>query len=261
MLSDRERAAACAALEEAERACRPIPPLRDTYPGIELDDAYAIQQLGIAHRVERGARVVGHKVGLSSRAMQVMMGVDEPDFGHLTDAMSVLEDADVAVASLCQPRVEIESAFVLGAPLAGPGVSVADVVRATEFVLPSIEIIDSRITGWDIQLVDTVADNASSARVVLGGTPRLLTALDLRNVPAVLERNGRVVETGTTGAVLGNPVTAVAWLANTLGRFGVTLEAGHVILPGSCTRAVAVAPGDWITARFGGLGDVAVGFA
>jgi 2-keto-4-pentenoate hydratase len=260
MLSDRERAAACAALEEAERTCRPIPPLRDAYPGMGLDDAYAIQQLGIAQRVAGGARVVGHKVGLSSRAMQLMMGVDEPDFGHLTDAMSVLEDADVDVAALCQPRVEIESAFVLGAPLAGPGVSVADVVRATDFVLPSIEIIDSRITGWDIRLVDTVADNASSARVVLGGTPRRLTELDLRSVPAALERNGRVVETGTTGAVLGNPVTAVAWLANTLGRFGVTLEAGHVILPGSCTRAVDVAPGDWIRARFGGLGEVAVGF-
>jgi 2-keto-4-pentenoate hydratase len=260
MLSDRERASACAALEEAERTGRPVPPLRESHPAIDLDDAYAIQQLGIAHRVERGARVIGHKVGLSSRAMQVMMGVDEPDFGHLTDVMSVLEDADVDTTRLCQPRVEIESAFVLGAPLAGPGVSVADVIRATEFVLPSIEIIDSRIIGWDIRLVDTVADNASSARVVLGGTPRLLTALDLRNVPAVLERNGRVVETGTTGAVLGNPVTAVAWLANTLGRFGVTLEAGHVILPGSCTRAVDVAPGDWIGARFGGLGDVAVGF-
>jgi 2-keto-4-pentenoate hydratase len=261
MLTEAERAAACTALDEAERTCRPIAPLRDAYPGIDLDDAYAIQQLGIGLREERGARVVGHKVGLSSRAMQQMMGVHEPDFGHLTDGMSVFEDDDVEVGALCQPRVEIESAFVLGRPLAGPGVSVADVVRATEFVLPSIEIIDSRIRSWDIRLVDTVADNASSARLVLGGTPRLLTALDLRAVPAALERNGRIVETGTTGAVLGNPVKAVAWLANTLGRFGVTLEAGHVILPGSCTRAVDVMPGDWIRARFGGLGEVAVGFA
>ena len=261
MLSDRERAAACTALEEAERTCRPIPPLRDAYPGIELDDAYAIQQLGIARRVERGARVVGHKVGLSSRAMQLMMGVHEPDFGHLTDAMSVLEDDDVAVSELCQPRVEIESAFVLGRPLAGPGVSVADVVRAVEFVLPSIEIIDSRITGWDIQLVDTVADNASSARLVLGGTPRLLTELDLRTVPAALERNGRIVETGTTGAVLGNPVKAVAWLANTLGPYGVTLNAGDIILSGSLVPLEPARPGDIFSMELSGVGATSITFA
>jgi 2-keto-4-pentenoate hydratase len=189
-----------------------------------------------------------------------MMGVDEPDYGHLLDTMFVFEDSEVPTAELCYPRVEVEVAFVLKAPLSGPNCNAAHVLRATDFVVPSIEIIDSRILDWKITLPDTIADNASSARVVLGGSPRSLLDVDVRTVGASLTKNGMIVESGVAGAVLGNPVTAVAWLANKVHAFGVTLEPGHVILPGSCTRAVDVGPGDVVRADFAGLGHVAVTF-
>jgi 2-keto-4-pentenoate hydratase len=193
--------------------------------------------------------------------MQQMMGVDEPDYGHLLDDMFVLEGSAIPAADFCDPRVEVEVAFVLGKGLTGPGVSAADVLRATDFVLPAIEVIDSRIRDWKIGLADTIADNASSARVVLGGHPTSLNDVDPRTIGAVLRKNGEVVETGAAGAVLGNPVTAVAWLANKVHSFGVTLEPGHVIMPGSCTRAVDVNAGDVIRADFDYLGYVSVVFS
>jgi 2-keto-4-pentenoate hydratase len=261
MLSDEQRKEAAGALERAEADRVPIDPLTDAYPGMDVEDAYVIQLANVAKRVAAGAVVRGHKVGLSSRAMQQMMGVHEPDYGHLLHDMFVFEDGDAGVERYCYPRVEVEVAFVLGRRLEGPACTVADVIRATEYVLPAIEIIDSRIKDWKIKLPDTIADNASSAGVVLGGSPRKLTQLDVRMVPAVLRRNGRIVETGVSGAVLGNPATAVAWLANKVHAFGVTLEAGHVIMPGSCTRAVDVAPGNEIRADFADLGHVSVCFA
>ncbi|MAG32912.1 MAG: 2-keto-4-pentenoate hydratase [Deltaproteobacteria bacterium] len=261
MLSDDERRAAAHALAEAERKRRPIEPLTTRWPSIDVVDAYEIQRLNIARRVEAGARVRGHKVGLSSRAMQQMMGVDESDYGHLLDDMFVFEGDRVATQELCTPRVEIEVAFVLGDALPGAGCNVADVIRATDFVLPAIEIIDSRIADWKIDLPDTIADNASSARLVLGGRPVRLEGIDIRQIGAVLRVNERVVETGAAAAVLGNPITAVAWLARKIHDFGVTLEAGHVVLPGSCTRAADVAAGDVVRADFDRLGSVEVGFA
>jgi 2-keto-4-pentenoate hydratase len=192
--------------------------------------------------------------------MQEMMGVHEPDYGHLLDDMFVFEGHDVAVSELIQPRVEIEVAFVLGSSLPKQGCNVADVLRATEFILPAIEIIDSRIVDWKIGIVDTVADNASSARVVLGGNPTRLEDVDVRAIGASLQRNGETVESGTAAAVLGNPATSVAWLARTVGAYDVCLDAGHVILPGSCTRAVPVAPGDTVRGDFEHLGPVEVGF-
>jgi 2-keto-4-pentenoate hydratase len=189
------------------------------------------------------------------------MGVREPDYGHLLDEMFVFEGDSVRTGELIQPRVEIEVAFVLGAALPRRGCNAADVVRATEFVLPAIEIIDSRIADWKIGIVDTVADNASSARVVLGGNPVRLEDVDVRSIGACLRLNGDIVETGTAAAVLGNPVTAVAWLAQKIGEFGVGLEAGHVVLPGACTRAIAVQPGDRVRADFDRLGHVDVAFA
>jgi 2-keto-4-pentenoate hydratase len=166
----------------------------------------------------------------------------------------------VATDALLQPRVEIEVAFVLGSALPKQGCNAADVIRATEFILPAIEIIDSRIADWQIGIVDTIADNASSAKLVLGGNPVRLEDVDVRDIGAALRLNGEIVETGTAAAVLGNPVTSVAWLAQTVGRFDVALEAGHVVLPGSCTRAVAVRAGDSVRADFDCLGHVDVSF-
>ena len=254
------RAEAARALRKAETSRTPIAPIAARWPGLTVVDAYAIQRENIEHRLAGGAAVRGHKVGLSSRAMQEMMGVREPDYGHLLDDMFVFEGQEVAAHELIQPRVEIEVAFVLGASLPTRGCHAADVIRATEFVLPAIEIIDSRIADWKIGIVDTIADNASSAKVVLGGNPVRLDDVDVRGIGASLRRNGALVETGTAAAVLGNPVTAVAWLARTIGAYDIALEAGHVVLPGSCTRAVSVRAGDAVRADFDRLGHVEVAF-
>lgn len=248
------------ALYEAESSRKPIAPLAPRWPDLDVADAYRIQLHNIERRVEAGAAVRGHKVGLSSRAMQEMMGVREPDYGHLLDDMFVFEGHDVAMDDMIEPRVEIEVAFVLGDSLPSRGCNAADVIRATEFILPAIEIIDSRIADWKIGIVDTIADNASSAKVVLGGNPVRLTDVDVRAIGATLQRNGEVIETGTAAAVLGNPVTAIAWLAQTVSAFGVSLEAGQVVLPGSCTRAVPVESGDVVRAEFDSLGPVEVHF-
>lgn len=260
MVSGEIRQSAADALREAERSRRVIAPLTSTFDGFDVTDAYAVQLINIEHRVQAGALVRGHKVGLSARAMQQMLGVDEPDYGHLLDDMFVYEDHEIDVERLCQPRAEIEVAFVLGRPLRGPGVTVADVVRATDFVLPAIEVVDSRIVDWRVQIADTIADNASSAAVVLGARPTRLTDVDPALIGAALRVNGEIVETGISGAVLGNPVTAVAWLANKIAAFGVTLEAGHVVLPGSCTRMVPVSAGDHVRADFDRLGSVSIRF-
>ena len=260
MLTDTERRAAADALAEAERTRIPIDPLSNRWAAIDVVDAYEIQLANIADRLKAGALVRGHKVGLSSRAMQAMMGVDEPDYGHLLDDMFFFEGDAVPAGRYLYPRVEVEVGFVLGASLSGPACTVADVLAATEFVCPAIEIIDSRIRDWKIRIADTIADNASSAGVVLGGRRTPLAGVDLRTIGAVLRRNGEIVQTGAAGAVLGNPATAVAWLANTVHRFGVCLEAGHVVLPGSCTRAVDVRPGDVVRADFDLLGPVSVRF-
>jgi 2-keto-4-pentenoate hydratase len=248
-------------LYEAAESRRPIEPLTDRYRDIDVTAAYEIQLRNIARRLATGAVVQGHKVGLSAKAMQQMLGVDEPDYGHLLDSMFCFESDPIAVERFLQPRVEMEVAFVLGRALQGPGVTVSDVLRATEFVLPAIEIVDSRVADWRIKLADTIADNASSGAVVLGGSPRLLRELDdLRLIGAVLRSNGRVRETGASGAVLGNPAVAVAWLANKVAAFEVTLEPGHVIMPGSCTRMIPVVPGDTVRAEFDGLGPVTAVF-
>lgn len=260
MIDATERERLADALAAAERDRAPIDALTSSCPDLDVVDAYEIQLLNVRRRVAAGATVRGHKVGLSARAMQQMMGVDEPDYGHLLDDMFVFEGDVVDAGRLCQPRVEVEVAFVLGAPLHAPGCSVADVLEATAFVAPAIEIIDSRIRDWKISLPDTVADNASSGRVVLGGRRTRLDHLDLRTIGAVLRRNGEIVATGAAGAVLGNPATAVAWLANKVHDFGVELDAGHVVMPGSCTRAVDVAAGDVVRADFDELGHVSVGF-
>ena len=262
VLTEAERSAAAGALATAERDAKPISPIREQWLGLDVEDAYAIQLLNAKERVAQGAAIRGHKVGLSSRAMQEMMGVHEPDYGHLLDDMFVFEGDSIETRGLCVPRVEVEVAFVLGRALPGRSCHVADVLRATEFVLPAIEVIDSRIENWDIGLTDTIADNASSCRVVLGGNPvRLVDLDDLRRIEATLEISGEEVARGGADAVLGNPATAVAWLARKLDEFDVVLEEGHVILPGSCTRAFDVGSGAVVRADFDRLGPVEVRFA
>jgi 2-keto-4-pentenoate hydratase len=227
---------------------------------MDASDAYEIQLQNVAKRVSTGETVEGHKVGLSSKAMQRMLGVHEPDYGHLLSDMFFSDGEDIPASTFLQPRVEIEIAFVLGRPLAGPGTSIADVVRATEYVMPSIEIVDSRVADWKVLLPDTIADNASSGAVVLGGSPRRLPDVDVKLTGGVLWANGRVAETGAAGAVLGNPIAAVAWLANKVAAFGVTLEPAHVVLPGSFTRMIPVAAGDRVRAEFEDMGYVSVAF-
>jgi 2-keto-4-pentenoate hydratase len=248
------------ALWEAQAVRAPVPPLTESHPGIDVDDAYAIQLRNVARHLAAGRIVRGHKVGLTAKAMQQMLGVDEPDYGHLLDDMFAYESDTIDTGRFLQPRVEIEVAFVLGRPLAGPGVTVAEVLRATDFVLPALEIVDSRVADWKIKLVDTIADNASSGMVVLGGSPTRLTDIDVRLIGATLRSNGELRETGCSGAVLGNPAVALAWLANKVAAFEVSLEAGHVIMPGSCTRMIPVEPGDVVRADFDGLGHVSVSF-
>lgn len=221
MLSNTLRVEVAAALAHAERSRVSIPPLRQTWPDLDVVDAYEIQLLNIRERLARGVTVDGHKVGLSSKAMQEMMGVDEPDYGHLLSDMAVHSEVPVRVSDYCTPRVEVEVGFVLGASLPSEGCTEADVIAATEYVAPAIELIDSRITDWDIQIGDTIADNASSAGYVLGESRVRPTELDLRTIEARLLCNGEEVAHGRSDAVLGNPVTAVAWLANKVGSFEV----------------------------------------
>jgi 2-keto-4-pentenoate hydratase len=247
-------------LADAADLRAPVPPMTEQFPDFDIEDAYAVQLAGIADRLAAGETVKGHKVGLTSVAMQRQFGVEEPDYGHLLAGMLVPDGAQVRADAYCQPRIEPEIGFVLADPLRGPGVSVADVLAATAFVTPALELIDSRIVDWRITLADTVADNASSAAVVLGGSRLPLDGLDLRLVGVVMRCNGEVVGTGAGGAVLGNPVTAVAWLVNKLAEFDAGLAAGEVVLPGSCTAAVPVGAGDVISAEFDGLGGVSVEF-
>lgn len=254
-------AAAADALLTAERDRQPIEPISSRWPSLTPGDAYAIQHRIVATRINDGAVVRGRKIGLTSAAMQRLSGIDEPDYGHLFEDMFVLEGTSIATASLVQPRIEAEIAFVLAKPLGRSPTTIVDVFAATEAVLPALEVIDSRIVDWSIKLVDTIADNGSAARVVLGGRPRLASDFDPQFTPAVLYRNGVVVATGVSAGVFGNPLASVAWLADALIRLGSPLEAGEIVLSGSMTTAVAAEPGDQFVGDFGPLGRVAVTFA
>ena len=260
MLSVAIRDELAAELAQAERSREPIVPLTAAYPDIDIVDAYEIQLINIRQRVAEGARVLGHKVGLSSKAMQQMMGVDEPDYGHLLDEMQVFEDTPVQAGRYLYPRVEVEVGFILADDLPGADCTEDDVLAATEALVPSIELIDTRITDWKIKLCDTIADNASSAGFVLGEARVSPADVDVQMIEAVLTRNGDLVAEGRSDAVLGNPVTAVAWLARKVESFGVRLKKGDIVLPGSCTRAIDVRAGDEFVADFAGLGAVRLSF-
>jgi 2-keto-4-pentenoate hydratase len=258
MLTEAECRALAGRLHAAERDRAPIPPLVLERPDLTAADAYAIQLHNVRRRDDV---VVGHKVGLSSAAMQQMMGVDEPDYGHLLAGMRLSETEPADASRYCYPRVEIEVAFLLGADLPGHDCTEQDVLAATEALAPSIELIDSRIEDWKISLADTIADNASSAGFVVGTARRRPDEVDLRGIDAVLYRGDEPVVRGRSDAVLGNPVTAVAWLARTVAGFGVRLRAGHLVLPGACARAVDAHPGDRFRAVFTGLGEVRLSFS
>ncbi|OBG30105.1 2-keto-4-pentenoate hydratase [Mycobacterium sp. 852002-51057_SCH5723018] len=260
MLSVAIRDELAADLAQAERSREPIAPLTSAYPDLDVVDAYEVQLINIRQRVAEGARVVGHKVGLSSLAMQQMMGVDEPDYGHLLDEMQVFEDTPVKAGRYLYPRVEVEVGFILAEDLPGAGCTEDDVLAATEALAPSIELIDTRITDWKIALCDTIADNASSAGFVLGSGRVSPRDVDVKAIDAVLIRNGEVVAEGRSDAVLGNPVIAVAWLARKVESFGVRLRKGDIVLPGSCTRAIDARAGDEFVADFAGLGSVRLSF-
>ena len=255
--SDRKKAAQLLINAEAER--KPILQLSKTWPDITIDDAYAIQNEVVKHKVASGAKVIGHKIGLTSKAMQQSSQIDEPDYGHLFDYMMLNDGAKVDHAAYCVPRAEVEFAFVLGKPLKGPGVGLLDVLRATEYVVPSIEIIDARVEN-PRKIFDTVADNAAAAGIVTGGRPLGPTEIDFRWAGGIMYRNSEIEETGLAAAVLGHPAMGIAWLANKVGRFGVVLEPGHIMLSGSFTRPVWANKGDTLHADFGRLGSVSVQF-
>jgi 2-keto-4-pentenoate hydratase len=251
---------AAQALLAAYGSRQPMEPLVRTFPGLDLADAYAIQQLQVEHWSAEGRVLKGHKVGLTSAAMQRQMGVSQPDFGVLRDDMFYVEHQPIDLGAFVAPRVEPEIAFMLKRELVGPGVTVAEAAAAVDFVLPALEIIDSRIRDWKISIVDTIADNASSGGVVLGSNPARLGDLDLRLSGCNLFGDGHLVRTGAGGAVLGSPLIALAWLANTVGAHGVGLHAGQVVLSGSVTAAQPVAAGSTWAATFGGIGTVTARF-
>lgn len=255
-----------ASLRDAQRDRRPIAAPTERWPQMTIADAYAVQRVNLDRRLaSRGMngsppRHVGWKIGITSRVVQEWLGVSEPDFGGLLCDMDVPNGGDISISRFLQPRVEGEVAFVLGKSLVGPGVTSAQVIAAIDFVLPTIEIIDSRVIDWKFRIQDTIADNASSAMFVLGSRPTPLRKLDLRLAGATLRRNGRVASTGAGAACLGNPVNAVVWLANKLGELGEQLYAGQLVLSGALGPVSPVAAGDRIAVAINGLGDATVNF-
>jgi len=247
-------------LLEAEDKRSPIDPLTDRYPNISIKDAYEIQLSVLETKKKRGHLVVGKKIGLTSKGMQKLLGVYEPDYGHITDRMVLYEGEPVKMQELLQPKVEAELAFIINRDLKGPGVTVADVFRATEGVMPAIEVIDSRVRDWKIKIQDTVADNASSARVVLAGKIFPVQGVDLRLVGMIFDENGEFAASSAGAAVLGNPAQAVAWLANKLSEFNVSLRAGEIVMSGSLIAAQNAVAGDCFTACFDRFGSVTVKF-
>ncbi|MDR0457690.1 MAG: 2-oxopent-4-enoate hydratase [Burkholderiaceae bacterium] len=239
---------------------QPVEPLTSREPGITLDDAYQIQLRMIGHRLKGGETVMGKKIGITSQTVMDMLGVDQPDFGHLLSGMAFNEGEPVDMARLIAPRAEAEVAFMLARDLRGPGVTAADVLRAADCIMPCFEIVDSRIRDWKIKIQDTVADNASCGVLTLGRARRSPRELDLALASMVLEKNGQVISTSCGASVQGSPLNAVAWLANTLGRLGIALNAGEVILSGSQSPMVPVVPGDNLNCRVDGLGRASVRF-
>ena len=240
---------------------RVIAPLLSREPQIRIEDAYRIQERFIARRLAAGETIVGKKIGATSKPVQDFLGVYQPDFGMLTSGMVFADGDTLDLGQMIQPKAEAELAFVLKHDLKGPGITAMDVIRATDYVVPCFEVVDSRIRDWQIKIQDTVADNASCGVFVLGTTRGDPRRLDITLAGMVLEKNGEVFSTGVGAAVQGSPANAVAWLANTLGELGIPFKAGEVILSGSQSALVPVAEGDELVCRVGGLGSCRVKFS
>ena len=248
---------AARSLRDAANTGKFIAPLRETFPQMTAADAYAIQRMNTEHRVrEEGRRIVGCKIGLTAKAVQAQLGVDQPDFGMLFDDMVFGDAEPIPMQGLQQPKVEAEVAFVLGRDLDMENPGHVDVIRAIDHLLPAIEIVGSRIAGWNIRFVDTVADNASSGAYVLGSTPKRLSEVDLRLCGMVITRRGEPVSAGAGAACLGNPLNAVVWLARTMAAVGQPLRAGHLVLSGALGPMVTANEGDIFETRINGLGSV-----
>ncbi len=266
-LSEAAVRAAAQRLHEAERSRRTVRQISLDHPAMGVDDAYAIQREWIRIKLAEGRSIRGHKVGLTSRAMQQSSQIDEPDHGTLLDDMFFADGTDIPVHRFIEPRVEVELAFVLGRPVQGPGATLFEVLDATDYVCPAIEIIDARCDRIDPQsgrprkVFDTIADNAANAGLVLGGRAVRPLELDLRWVAALLYRNAVIEESGVAAAVLNHPANGVVWLANKLGARGVALEAGQILLAGSFTRPVPARAGDTFHIDYGPLGAIACRFA
>src|SRR5882757_4070128 len=266
-LSNEEIRIAAERLDRAEKTRKQIRQLSLDHPDITIEDAYAIQKAWIEIKIAQGRIVKGHKIGLTSKAMQSALGIDEPDSGVLLDDMFFADGGLVPSDRFIGTRVEAELAFVMKARLAGPDCTMFDVLNATDFVVPALEILDTRIERVDPQtkstrkIFDTIADNAANAGIVLGGRPIRPMETDLRWIGALCYRNGQLEETGLAAAVLGHPATSVAWLANKIAGFGLALEPGHVVLAGSFIRPIEARKGDTIHADFGPYGSVSCYFA
>ena len=248
------------ALYEALIARQPIAPLTATHPEMTIADAYNVQQRMLARRLEKGERVIGKKIGVTSKPVMNMLGVHQPDFGYLLDGMVYNEGESIEIDGLIQPKAEGEIAFLLKKDLHGPGVTAADVLAATEGVMACFEVVDSRIQDWKIKIQDTVSDNASCGVFVLGDQLVDLASLDLALCGMVLEKNGEIVVTGAGAASMGHPVNAMVWLANTLGSLGIALKAGDIVLSGAMGAMVPVVKGDNLRMTIGGIGGCSVRF-
>ncbi len=253
-------------LYDARKSRTPLRHFSREFPGMTVDDGYAIQRAWVQLELADGHGVKGRKIGLTSRAMQLSSQIDEPDYAPLMDDMFFAQGGDIPVSRFIAPRVEVELAFVLGRPLKGPGTTIFDVLAATEYVTPAIEIIDARIEQFDREtrqmrkVTDTISDFAANAGIVLGGRPVRPDAVDLRWVGAMLFKNGVVEETGLAAGVLNHPATGVAWLADRLARHDEQLNAGDVVLAGSFTRPTPAVAGDTLQADYGPLGTVSFRF-
>jgi len=248
-------------LYEALRGRRTIAPLSEREPDMAIADAYQVSLRLLERRRAAGERVIGKKIGVTSKAVQNMLNVHQPDFGYLTDHMVMASGEEMPISTrLIQPKAEGEIAFILGRDLEGPGVSNADVLRATDGVMACFEIVDSRIRDWQIKIQDTIADNASCGLFVLGDRLVDPRTVDLATCGMVVEQNGDIVATGAGAAALGSPVNCVAWLANTLGEYGIALKAGEVILSGSLVPLLPITVGDNMHVRIGGIGSASVRF-
>lgn len=247
-------------LLEAYETKRPIAPLTTSYPSISVDEAYRIQLAQIEARIANGDVIVGKKIGLTSKVMQQMFQVTEPDYGHILASMVLPDGDEVSIQQMIQPKIEFEIAFVLKEDVQGPGVVAEDIIAATDYVVPAFEIIDSRIADWQIRFEDTVADNGSSAYAILGGKPTRLEDVNLETIGMNILKNGQFVDHAAGAAVMGNPIHAVVWLANALGKYDIGLKKGEFILAGALTAALPIAAGETYTVDFAHLGTIQVTF-